>query len=210
MTFVGWAQIALMLAAVIAAAIPLSAYIARVLAGERTFLSPILAPVERVFYKLSGVDPAREQGWLVYAMAMLAFSIAGFVSLYALQRLQNIFRSIRKGSAGSLRSRLQHVGQFHHQHQLAELQRRDDDEPSRPDARVDRSQFPVGRDGSRHGVCAGSRFRARGIADGRQFLGRSDARHALRAAAALHRCRACPRRARRSADARRLRRSDDA
>ena len=90
MTFVGWAQIALVLAAVIAAAIPLSAYIARVLAGERTFLSPILAPVERAFYRLSGVDPAREQSWLAYTMAMLAFSIVGFVSLYALQRLQNI------------------------------------------------------------------------------------------------------------------------
>ena len=100
MTFVGWAQIALVLAAVIAAAIPLSAYIARVLAGERTFLSPILAPVERVFYKLSGVDPAREQGWLAYAMAMLAFSIAGFVSLYAIQRLQEYLPLNPQGFSG--------------------------------------------------------------------------------------------------------------
>ncbi len=59
MTVIGWAQIALVLAAVIAAAIPLSNYIARVLAGERTFLSPVFAPVERVFYRLSGVDPGR-------------------------------------------------------------------------------------------------------------------------------------------------------
>jgi K+-transporting ATPase ATPase A chain len=90
MTIVGWAQIALILAAVIAAAVPLGGYIARVLAGERTLLTPIFAPVERVFYRLSGVDPAREQSWLVYTMAMLAFSIAGFASLYALQRLQNM------------------------------------------------------------------------------------------------------------------------
>ena len=90
MTIVGWAQIALILAAVIAAAVPLGAYIARVLAGERTFLAPILTPVERAFYRLSGVDPAREQSWLVYTMAMLAFSIVGFASLYALQRLQNM------------------------------------------------------------------------------------------------------------------------
>ena len=89
MTIVGWAQIALVLAAVIAAAIPLGGYIARVLAGERTFLTPILAPVERAFYRLSGVDPGREQSWLVYTMAMLAFSVVGFASLYALQRLQN-------------------------------------------------------------------------------------------------------------------------
>ena len=58
------------------------------LAGERTFLSPCSRPVERVFYKLAGVDPAREQSWLAYTMAMLAFSVVGFVSLYALQRLQ--------------------------------------------------------------------------------------------------------------------------
>ena len=90
MTAIGWAQIALVLAAVLAAALPLSSYIACVLAGERTFLSPVLKPVERVFYKLSGVDPAREQSWFVYAMAMLAFSVVGFLSLYALQRLQNV------------------------------------------------------------------------------------------------------------------------
>jgi potassium-transporting ATPase potassium-binding subunit len=89
MTIIGWLQISLVLAAVVAAAIPLSAYIARVLAGERTFLSPILTPVERLFYKLSCVDPAREQSWLTYTMAMLAFSLAGFASLYALQRLQH-------------------------------------------------------------------------------------------------------------------------
>jgi K+-transporting ATPase ATPase A chain len=88
MTFVGWAQVALVLAAVIAAAIPLSAHVARVLGGERTFLSPIVAPLERHFYRLSGVDPAREQSWLAYTIAMLAFSVVGFVSLYALQRLQ--------------------------------------------------------------------------------------------------------------------------
>jgi potassium-transporting ATPase potassium-binding subunit len=90
MTILGWAQIALVLAAVIAAAVPLSGYIARVLAGERTLLTPLMAPVERVFYKLSGVDPTREQSWLVYTMAMLAFSVVGFLSLYALQRLQSV------------------------------------------------------------------------------------------------------------------------
>jgi potassium-transporting ATPase potassium-binding subunit len=88
MTLVGWAQVALVLAAVIAAAIPLSAHVTHVLGGERTFLTPVVSPLERVFYRLSGVDPAREQSWLAYTMAMLAFSVAGFVSLYVLQRLQ--------------------------------------------------------------------------------------------------------------------------
>jgi K+-transporting ATPase ATPase B chain len=75
MTAIGLAQIAIVLVAVIAAALPLGAYIARVMGGERTALTPALAPIERGFYKLSGVDPAREQNWLAYAMAMLAFSL---------------------------------------------------------------------------------------------------------------------------------------
>lgn len=88
MTSIGLAQIAIVLLAVIVAAVPLGNYIAAVLAGERSLLSPALSPIERVFYRLAGVDPAREQNWLAYTMAMLAFSAIGFVSLYALQRLQ--------------------------------------------------------------------------------------------------------------------------
>jgi K+-transporting ATPase ATPase A chain len=90
MTLVGWSQIAIVLALVLATAIPLSGYLASVYAGERNFLSPILRPVERGFYRLAGVDETREQSWLLYAIAMIAFSIAGFVSLYAIQRFQNV------------------------------------------------------------------------------------------------------------------------
>ena len=90
MTLAGWLQIALALVLVLACAAPLSAFVARVLAGERTFLTPVLGPVERVFYRLAGVDPRREQDWLAYTLAMVVFSIAGFLSLYALQRLQNV------------------------------------------------------------------------------------------------------------------------
>jgi potassium-transporting ATPase potassium-binding subunit len=89
MTVVGWAQIALVLVLVLACAIPLSKFIADVYAGERNFLSSVIGPVERGFYRLAGVDPAREQDWFTYAIAMLVFSIAGFLSLYAIQRLQN-------------------------------------------------------------------------------------------------------------------------
>jgi potassium-transporting ATPase potassium-binding subunit len=90
MTVTGWSQIVLVLALVVACAVPLSAFVARVFAGERTFLTPLLGPVERVFYRLAGVDPAREQDWYGYAVAMVVFTIAGFLSLYALQRLQNL------------------------------------------------------------------------------------------------------------------------
>ena len=90
MTLVGWAQIALVLALVLACAIPLSKYIAEVYAGERTFLSPVIGPVERGFYRLAGVDPAREQDWFAYTIAMLVFSVAGFLVLYGVQRLQGL------------------------------------------------------------------------------------------------------------------------
>ena len=89
MTLVGWSQIALVLALVVACSVPLSAFMTRVYSGERTFLSPLLGPVERGFYRVAGVDPAREQDWYGYAIAMIVFSVAGFLSLYALQRLQN-------------------------------------------------------------------------------------------------------------------------
>src|ERR1700728_530891 len=90
MTAIGWAQIALVLALVVGCAIPLSRIIASVFFGERNFLSPMFGPVERGFYRLAGVDPAREQDWFAYTIAMVVFSIAGFLLLYAVQRLQNI------------------------------------------------------------------------------------------------------------------------
>jgi K+-transporting ATPase ATPase A chain len=86
----GVLQIAITLLLVFTAAVPLGGYILRVMEGERVALSRAGAPVERLFYRLSGVEPAREQGWFVYTMSMLAFSLVGFLSLYALQRLQNV------------------------------------------------------------------------------------------------------------------------
>jgi K+-transporting ATPase ATPase A chain len=88
MTFNGWAQIALFSAIVILITRPLGGYMTRVFEGERTFLSPLLRPVERAVYWCCGVDENDEQHWLTYAVAMLFLSVAGFVSLYALQRLQ--------------------------------------------------------------------------------------------------------------------------
>ena len=211
MTSIGLAQIAIVLLAVIVAAVPLGDYIARVLAGERSLLSPALSPIERVFYRLAGVDPAREQNWLAYTMAMLAFSVVGFASLYALQRLQAYLPLNPQGfERRSRRSRLQHVDELRHQHQLAELRRRVDDEPLDADARPHRAQFRIRRDRPCDGVCAGARLLARRIADDRQFLGRPHALDALRAPADLDRRRARARRSRRAADASRFDRSDDA
>ncbi|HSU99392.1 MAG TPA: potassium-transporting ATPase subunit KdpA [Roseiarcus sp.] len=100
MTLVGWAQIALVLALVLACAAPLSKFIAAVYAGERTFLSPALGPIERGFYRLAGVDPAREQDGFAYTLAMLAFSIAGFLALYGVQRLQGFMPLNPRGFDG--------------------------------------------------------------------------------------------------------------
>src|SRR6266446_5720402 len=90
MTVIGWIQILLYCAIVAALVVPLGGYLTRVFNGEKTFLSPLLRPVERVVYAIAGVDEKEDQHWVVYGVAMLAFSLAGFVSLYALMRLQNV------------------------------------------------------------------------------------------------------------------------
>src|SRR5215813_10344554 len=88
MTIFGWVQIALFSVIVILITRPLGGYMTRVFNGERTFLSPVLRPVEWAVYWCCGVSEKEEQHWLTYAVALLFFSVAGFVSLYALQRLQ--------------------------------------------------------------------------------------------------------------------------
>ena len=88
MTFDGWIQIALFCVVIVLITKPLGGYMTRVFAGERTLLSPVIGPIERLFYRLSGVDEKSEQSWLVYAVAMLLFNLVGFLSLYALMRLQ--------------------------------------------------------------------------------------------------------------------------
>ncbi len=90
MTFNGWLQIAIYCIVIIAITRPLGGYMTRVFDGERTFLHPVLRPIERAVYWCCGVDETKEQSWLIYAVAMLLFSIAGFVVLYALQRLQAV------------------------------------------------------------------------------------------------------------------------
>jgi K+-transporting ATPase ATPase A chain len=90
MTFVGWMQILVFCAVVAALAVPLGGYMTRVFAGERTFLSPVLRPVEALLYGLGGIDETREQHWITYTIAMLIFHLGGFVLLYALLRLQGL------------------------------------------------------------------------------------------------------------------------
>src|SRR6202050_3394631 len=88
MTLIGWIQILIYCAIIIAITPVLGGYMTKVFNGERTFLSPVLRPVEAVIYKVAGVDERREQGWLMYTVAMLLFHVGGFLILYALMRLQ--------------------------------------------------------------------------------------------------------------------------
>jgi K+-transporting ATPase ATPase A chain len=83
-------QIALFSLIIIAISVPLGLYMAKVFAGERTFLDPVFVPAERLIYRLCGVDPATEQTWIEYATSLLLFSLVGMVTLYALQRLQGL------------------------------------------------------------------------------------------------------------------------
>jgi len=90
MTTIGWLQIFLFCAIIFALTPLLGGYMTRVFNGERTFLSPVLRPVERLLYTAGGVDETREQHWLTYTIAMLLFHAAGFLVLYALLRLQGV------------------------------------------------------------------------------------------------------------------------
>jgi K+-transporting ATPase ATPase A chain len=90
MSLNGWLQIAVTLALVLTVILPLGRFMARLFIGERTFLHPVLSPVERGFYRAAGIDPNREQSWFAYTMAMLVFSAAGFASLYTILRLQDV------------------------------------------------------------------------------------------------------------------------
>ena len=100
MTLIGWLQIGLLFLVTFLLVKPLGLFMAKVFSNERTFLSPVLGPVERGFYALAGVDSKKEQGWLAYAFSMIAFSIAGLVLLYAIQRLQAYLPYNPQGFAG--------------------------------------------------------------------------------------------------------------
>src|SRR2546430_17522086 len=87
MTMTGFIQIALFCAIVLALTPLLGGYMTRVFNGERTWLWPVLRPVEAVLYRAAGIDEKHEQHWTTYTVAMLLFHVAGFVVLYWLMGL---------------------------------------------------------------------------------------------------------------------------
>ena len=90
MTLNGWLQIVFFLTLILLVTKPLGLFMAHVFNRERTFLDPVLGPLERLIYRLTRVDASREMRWTEYAVAMLLFSLVSMLVLYVLQRVQGI------------------------------------------------------------------------------------------------------------------------
>ena len=88
MTAHGWFQIGLYLILLLAITKPMGVYMARVFSGEKTFMDPVVRPVERLLYRLTGVDETHEMRWTEYAIAMLLLSVVSMVLLYVIMRVQ--------------------------------------------------------------------------------------------------------------------------
>src|SRR5262245_63154627 len=88
MSVVGWAQIGLFFLIVLALTRPLGTYLFRVFEGDRQPAHRVFGPIERLLFRWSGVDPKREQTWLEYTAALLAFSVWGILLTYLVQRVQ--------------------------------------------------------------------------------------------------------------------------
>ncbi len=126
MTANGWIQIALFLALILAITKPMGVFMARVFNRERTFLDPVLRPVERLLYRLTGVDENHEMRWTEYAVAMLLFSGVSMLLLYLIERVQQFLPwNPQKFGAVAHGTGVQHRRFVHHQYQLADLFGRD-------------------------------------------------------------------------------------
>ena len=88
MTTNGWMQIVVYLALILAITKPLGVYMARVFSRERTFLDPVVRPIERLLYRVTGVDEDHEMRWIEYAFSMLLFSGVTLLLLYVIERVQ--------------------------------------------------------------------------------------------------------------------------
>ncbi len=172
MTVNGWLQIIVYLGVIFALTKPLGIFMARVFNRERTFLDPVLRPVERLLYRLTLVDEEHDMRWTEYAFSMLLFSGVSMLVLYLIERVQQMLAAeSAEVRGGCSRSGFQHCGVFHHQYQLAELRRRSHHELSHADGRPRVSQLCFGRGGHCSGDCVYSRHSAARERDDRQFLG---------------------------------------
>ena len=102
MNISGWLQLALYLVLLILITKPLGIYLFQVLdANGKTFLDPVIKPFERLTYRIFGVNPEKEQGWILYTIAMLIFEVVTVLLTYLILRFQNFSAAESAGSSGS-------------------------------------------------------------------------------------------------------------
>ena len=181
-----WILLAAYLAVLLLSAWPLGKWLTAVAEGRLPRWFAPLATAERALYRMAGVEPSNGMDWRRYALALILFNFLGVLAVYALQRLQGVL-PLESGRHGRSRPRfgLQHRGQLRHQHQLARLRRRIDDELPDADAGADGSELPLRRHRNRRRHCAGPRLRGPFCRLDRQLLGRHHAHHRLCTAAAV-------------------------
>ena len=173
MTANGWVQIYLFFALVLLVTKPLGIFMTRVFNREKTFMDPVLRPIERLLYRVTGVDENHEMRWTEYAIAMLLFSLVSMIVLYLMQRLQGSCPSIRKSLVRSARLTLAFntAASFTTNTNWQTYARRVNDELSHANGWTCLSQFRFSGDGH----CLGHRFHSRRRptpdANHRQFLG---------------------------------------
>ena len=170
-----WLELALYLGALVLVTKPLGLYLGRVLdANGRTWLDPVVRPLEKLTYWIFRVDPAKEQGWKQYTFAHAAFQpreLAVHLRDSAVAKFSAAEPATLRRAVGA--SRVQHRRQFHDEHELAELRRRIHDVVSLADGRADHPQLFFRRRRHRRRGGARARHRAALGADHRQFLGGS-------------------------------------
>ena len=124
MTFIGWLQIAMFSLVILALTKPMGVYLYRVFEGPERPLRRVLGPLERGLYRASGVDPEKEQTWVEYTVAMLAFSVVSLLVTYLILRAQKLLPLNPQGFDGvGPELAFNTSKQLHHQHQLAVVRR---------------------------------------------------------------------------------------
>ncbi len=188
MTLNGWLQITFFLGLIFAVTKPLGTFMTKVFAGERTFLDPLLRPVERFLYRVTGVDERHEMRWTEYATSMLLFSAVSMLVLYAIQRIQGMLaiQSATLRQRNSSASCLQHGGVLYDEHQLASLLWRSHHELFHADGGISPTQFHLSCRRHRVGDRVYPRYCSTPDADARQLLGRLRALLSVGVAAILH------------------------
>ena len=190
MSAANWLQLAILIALLLVTTRVVGAYVAGVFGGGKALGDRVFLPVERLVYRVCGVDPEREQTWPAYTYSLLSFSLVSVLGLYALQRLQGALplnpTDVDRRAAGA---RIQHRRLVRDEHELAELRGRADDESPHADGRARRAELRLGRRRPLRRDRVDPRARTPHVPDDRELLGRPHARHAAAAAPARRRLR---------------------